>query len=308
MSYNRHDCLLNCITSIETNISDPHIAIFDDNSDDARLTGYLETLAPRYRVFRQSAAAGDGVYLGGLHANMNWALDIAEKEGFEYVFFIQDDQQVVRKVEPEFWRQCVDVFQSNRDICQIIPIFFKGFFPNGHYAKIFDVIRKPDGYLSKTVYVSDVGIVSVERFAEREFRYAETEHESGILAQGLGMRLALHANPIMMYTPWPRTFREFGWKFSIFAKLNELGVKAGCNPFKPMSPDRVRALLKRDVSELPIAEKFLDAERALRKPWWYTCAYDVRKLHQMKHLVSFSWINNGPVEYMNLVKALHQDN
>ena len=85
MSYNRHESLLNCITSIETNIPDPHIAIFDDSSDDVRLTGYLETLAARYRVFRQSATIGNGVYLGGLHANMNWALDIAEKEGFEYV-------------------------------------------------------------------------------------------------------------------------------------------------------------------------------------------------------------------------------
>lgn len=303
MSFNRGASLLNAVDSIEKYLPGASILICDDGSDCPETRSILSRLEQGHTVLSNDRTKAGGGHLGGLHANMNRALGYAAEHDFPYLYIIQDDIQFVRLCDDDFLSSCDTLFADSR-IAHIGTMFFKGFLSRERYLERYLLDEEFGCYRDRVLGLDDVGLVDVRKLVKAGFRYAETESASGMRARELGFTSVVHHDPVMMYTAWPRTFRPFGWKFGIFARLNEWGVHAGCNPFREMTPAAIRALKERGLSDLPFAETFLETVRPLRRPWWYSTCYDPRKLKQPKYLFRLSWINDGPVDYIEFVDAM----
>ena len=90
-SYNRGPFLDNCARSVERMAPNWPMKIYDDGSDDPETLAVCE----KYEGAVLNPRTDEGRY-GGLHVNMQRALDEAEAE---FVFFTQDDHQMVRPVD-----------------------------------------------------------------------------------------------------------------------------------------------------------------------------------------------------------------
>lgn len=263
MHHERGDHLRLLMESIERNAPGVGVLIVDDGSADPQSVAVLRELSLRHTVLVNGSRRSGG-YLGGLHANMNGVLDHAERHGFAYVFFVQDDQQIVRPLDDRFLEEVTGVFRSAAAISQVIPMFFKGFYPTARLLERYGIERERGFYYERTVSygIADIGIVSVGRLAARSFRFVTGESNSAARAAHLGLRIVYNRNPVVMYTPWPLTGRDHPQ----LAQALGLGV----HPFAQMEDADIAALLDRPGTELPIAEKHLRTLTPLRIPWWYT--------------------------------------
>jgi len=306
LSFNRGQYLQNCVQSIERHAPNSSIKIFDDASTCPETRDILKKLANKHEVFINENSTLKS-HLKGLYQNMNWALQIAKSHGFEFVFFIQDDQQIVRKLDENFYEEIKSIFASSEQICQITPTFFKGFLPEHILYSRFNPNEKFGYYLSDCG-IGDTGITHLYRLEEKKFLFQNSEGDSSKLALSLGLRAAQPKNPVLMYTPWPRVARNIQNPIiRLLFSLNQLGVKAGCNPFFDMDQRSIERLLKRPLSVLPIAENFLRTKKKLRMPWWYSDPFDLKKMKSIKNLVFFRWLFDGPAEYMELRNSLQKE-
>lgn len=263
MHYNRATSLRLAIESIERNLSNPRVVIFDDGSTDVDAVSTLRELAARYTVF-VNRADNRSVYLRGLHANMNAVLEHASAQKIPYIFFMQDDQQIVRTLDEIFFAELTAIFRGCDAISQIIPMFFKGIYTKKMLVDRFGADEERGFYYERapSYGISDIGITSVDRLVRRNFRFAHGEGASAHHAATLGLRIVQSRNPVLMYTPWPTTGRDLP---DMIARLG-----LGTNPYAYMSQDEVAALHDRPIATFPVAETYLHTLRPLRRPWWYT--------------------------------------
>lgn len=299
MSFNRGEYLKNCVSSIERHVPHSRIAIFDDSSNDPSTRLFLEELKKKYDVsgFQNRSSS----HLGGLYSNMNLAIEYALKKNAKFLFLIQDDQQIVRDFDSRFLNECLEIFESDESICQILPIFFKGFIPDSLYKKKYEIHRNPDFYRDPAYGIADVGLVHLERIERKQFRFQSSEHQSARSALEAGFKLVHSKNPVFMFTPWPSVHRNISNPVVRFvAHLNQLGVKAGCHPFKPMQHDKIQSLVSRPVEEFPRAEDFLTTYSSLKKPWWFSDPFNIEKIKKIHHLLKLDWIFNATSEYIEL--------
>lgn len=261
--YNRADHLRLLMESVERNAPAIRIAVFDDGSTDPDAVALLRALAGRHSVF-VNRSDNNAIYLRGLHANMNAALDYAAQHGIPYVFFVQEDQQFVRPLDDAFFSEVDALFRGCSVISQVVPMFFKGFFPEEKLRERYGMERDRQFYYENVpgYGIADIGIASVGRLTRSGFRFSHSEGDSGLTALRHGFRVAFNRNPVLMYTPWPRTTRDHPETVKAFSM--------GVNPFDPMTEADIQALLTRPLDIFPVAEAFLRANPALRRPWWYT--------------------------------------
>lgn len=301
-SCNRGHYLRNCIASIERHLPGAEVVIVDDRSDCPATIMTLEDLGRRYKIISAGEKVND-IYLGGLHKNMNAALDESIARGVEYLFFVQDDQQFVRRCEGDFFERCLRIFGHDPRIVQIGPMFFKGYVPKDYYNNEYSFVPDP-GFYAVDRGIADVGILHVPRIRDFGFRYADTEGQSGRGALDLGIKLAIHRDPVLMYTPWPRTIRKRsrgGW---LLSRVNEMGIGAGCHPFHDMTEAEISNLLKRPIEEFPIAEFFLRTRSRAKLPWYYSDLLDTSNLWDFKKFIKLRWLFGCPPEYVNKVKMI----
>ena len=209
----------------------------------------------------------------------------------------------MRNCGDPFFENLNQIFASDDGIVEIQPVFFKGFFLAADMAERYRICRDPDYYEDRKPEFSDVGLFHVERLFATGFRFGNSETKNAQRARELGLRCVSCVNPVMMYTPWPRTVRRHRRRTALFVRLNELGVGAGLHPFEPMSSAEVARLTSRPIHEYPLAEKFLRTHCRLRKPWWYTDCADMGKLKHARYLATFKWLTDGPVEYIRNVES-----
>jgi hypothetical protein len=305
MSFNRGEYLRNCVSSIERHIAGAQFVIFDDCSFLPETRRILSDLARHCEIVRRQTPVTGGS-LGGLYANMNHAVESARKRGLAYVFFIQDDQQVVRSVDERAIAEIRAIFAHDRAIMHVHPGFMKGYFPaqtsRNMHVEVNDlyylVTRSGDG---------DTGIVDLRRMQAADFKYCDRAEINKSIALERGLKAVSSKNPFFMYTPWPKAIRPFGWKGRVLSALNHWGVGAGCNPFCDMDTAAVRRLLERPISELPIADVYLRTDKKLKQPWFYSTPFDRRKVVSMKEFVTLRWIFDGPAEYMSFCRLLSND-
>jgi glycosyltransferase involved in cell wall biosynthesis len=306
MSYNRGRSLGNCIASVERSLPGVPVWIFDDASDDAETGSVLATLATRHQIFLPPTKNPEFSHLGGLYGNMNRALDKARAESVKYVFFIQDDIQVVRSCDAYFWEQCERMF-SIEDILQINPLFYKGFLPPEHLAKNYTIDEEFGFYDCKFYGFCDVGIVDMAKAGVAGLRLQSSEGATAKVMRDRGFRLVCHRDPVAMYTPWPSTMRQGNWKQKCLQYINECGTRAGCHPFNEMTAPDIKRLIDRPISEFPTAEKFLTTATSLRKPWWYSSSFSEDKITDFESFIKLRWIFDGPPQYIDLCKKMNDN-
>lgn len=268
MGYNRGSYLANAVRSIKQNAPDARLVIVDDGSADPETLTILQNLARRHRVM-VSRMGDDRVYLRGLHANMNAVLDIAAGERHAHVFFMQDDQQLVRPLDAGFYDEATRAFAADSAIGLVSPMFFKGFFTTGYFRERYAIDTAGGFYHEREARqfgIGDIGLLDVARLAAKGFRYAATETTSSDAAARLGLRFVLMRNPVLMYTPWPATTRDHP---DTIGRMN-----LGLHPFDAMTSADIDRLCRRPIEEFPVAEHFLRTVETLRRPWWYTVLND----------------------------------
>lgn len=274
MGYNRGDYLAVAVDSIERNAPGIPLVIVDDGSTDPATVALLERLGTRHRILISSTSPGRAHWrslggLGGLAENMNAVIELATREGFAAVFFIQDDQQLVRPLDAGFFEETTQVFRSDRAIAQVLPLFFRGLYTKAALRARYPIDRA-NGIYDIGFGIADTGILHLGRSNAKGFRFGTTENLSGQKARALGMRFVHVKNPVVMFMPWPATTRDHP---DVVRQLN-LGV----HPFLDMGEEEVARLRANPIDVYPVAEEILKTREPLRRPWWYTMVTDATVL------------------------------
>jgi len=256
-SYNRGRYLENCLKSIQACIPEVSVTIVDDHSSDKFTLGVLDRWSEVYDIVTPEIGKYDDK-TGGLYANMNYAIrDAAETKNVTFVFFMQDDMQMVRSVSENDLQNIETFFESNRHSVQYYPCFFKS-----------SIMKNPDYWHvdnSGTVYLkslelsysgfSAVGVFHVNRFLIEIGTFNDTERNLDMRARKKGIRKGYAVYPFMMYLPFPVSYRNRNR--TIAHKLSEFVSGAGFYPIELMDSEQRKKFLERDPHLLPFAEQYL---------------------------------------------------
>ncbi len=285
-SYNRGPFLENCAQSVRQMAPKWPMKIYDDGSDDPET---LQVLS-KFDCAASGGRTAEGRY-GGLHLNMQRALDEAE---FEWVLFIQDDHQIVRPLDDADTRYIGEYFDHFPSAAFLNPAFLRGHrrrsirrqirvFPDfpGYYHVTSEVLKRR----SVTVYFTDVVIAHVGRLRAANWAFLTGETANAELARRFFPRMGQMAHPFTMNVPEVPVYR--GKTKTLGVALAERIVGTGVKAYRPMTPAEVQRMRSRDLAEYPFAEDFLNPVVEVKRPFvfnsvnirWYT-----RALHKLQLL------------------------
>lgn len=255
-SHNRGQHLEVALASWRKYASLLSVMVFDDGSTDPLTIECLraaEQWAEVYYIVEERSGER-----GGLHANMQRALDIAAQRGYRYILFSQDDVQVVRHLEDEDAAQIVESFDCVPNVIQVSPRFVgeKRFLANGSRF----VVDPRNGML-------DVGIVRVDRLKQINWTFSNSEMVNSFAAYDKGLRRVVMPDPFLAHAPWPNTVRN-GVR-GLAVRVCDKIVGAGVHRFLPMSEAEIARLRNRSRVELASAEEWLRIEGKVLRPWGY---------------------------------------
>lgn len=255
-SFNRGMFLENCIKSAEKFLPFASITIIDDESTDLETKDVLKKYSDRHSIVHAKTQAG---YLGGLRQNMQLALGMLAQK--KLAIFIQDDMQFVRPVEGSDLRIIDNFFGNNKDAAFLYTSFLK------YEQKIHDeeslyldaknqvyFRENKDGKLNSSYY-SDVGIVHIERLRKVNWKFQNNRYEMFVQASKLFSKMGFYAYPFMMYLPSAPTTKNK--EKTLALRLVEWYYNAGFYPYLEMEEQKKVAFLNRDLTKLPIADRYL---------------------------------------------------
>ncbi|TRX58155.1 glycosyltransferase family A protein [Thalassomonas sp. M1454] len=268
-SYNRGQLLKNCIESILRCTDNATIFIFDDNSDDPLTLEVLASLSSQTTIIKPNPSDVEQYKCGGLHNNMQMALDYIPAG--ELAYFVQDDTQLVRKIDIEDIYSIHDYFNKKPNSAFLQYAFIKG--KNRQRAlssTVYD--QESNSYYRKNtqqsagVYYSDICIANVDRLKAANWNFISSEKDNSKQALENFEAMGFMVNPFLMYLPSAPAYRG---KMKTFGhKLAEKKNLCGFHPLKYMTDDEIQKLKQRDVKQLPFAEDFLHLKEGdLPTPW-----------------------------------------
>lgn len=269
-SFNRGKFLENCVQSIESNFPASSIFIMDDNSDDTQTIKILENLKERATVYNNFQREGNS-HVGGLHSNMNNALDICESLEESVALFMQDDQQVVRSVSETEIEKMQSFFDMGNSSFVIQTCFMKKEHKQASnslipYGDFFRRDCRARGLEAGNCAYSDTGIFSISRCRETlgEFSVGESTNEER--ARKLGLQLGFLHTPFMHYLPFPISYRKRGRSWS--TRWADRLAGAGIHSFSTMDVETLARLHSRERASLAYAEDWLVAPTAPKAEIW----------------------------------------
>jgi len=271
-SYNRGIFLENCLNSIEQCLSGFKTIIIDDNSTDPDTLERLSRLSENYEIIRPNFS-GKEVKTGGLYSNMNHAIEYAHSDNLSKVIFIQDDMQFVRRVTREDFEAYDKYFKCHNNSIQISTTFVRRLsadtFLQDHYISKEGqaYIRRSESERGKSNF-SAVGVFDVNRVVGIFGKFEIGEGLNSQKAQSLSLVCGRAIFPDMCWLPYPPSFR--GKKRNMKHSFFEYFGMSGFYPIQIMTCDQEEKFLARDVNELPIMERFLNASNAPRHDIWST--------------------------------------
>lgn len=259
-SYNRPKHLANALDSLRRHCTSWDYMIIDDHSDDPEMLALLEANRGQVPVVR-SRLPRSANHHGNLYDNMNWAMEHARQQGFDYAVLYQDDIQIVRDFELCDHTRTHDFFQKYTDSFQIFPMFLE--ISNARRIRQYLItdtelgfyLQRPGTGYFRRLSFCDGGIVHVERFHDIFGKFESSERASEIKAQSLGLRVGYEAYPYASFLPFSNWVR--GDEPLEIARL--IGDIAGCGfyPLQAMTQNQLRELRQRDIQHLPFAEQWL---------------------------------------------------
>ena len=271
-SFNRGIFLKNCLDSIKQCCLNIDVTVIDDNSDDPATHKILNTVEMNYgfELIKAEKSKTIEKRLGGLYGNMNMALAISKKKDKDYMLFIQDDMQFVRKVEPEDLSIIEKVFDDFDDIQQVQSCFLKNL-QIEHYKSHLSHIKANNCFISDNDVddlsaFSDVGIFCVPRFEQKNEVFLAGERENNKKALQCNVRLAHLERPFMMWLPYGTSYQSK--KLNLKHKIIETIAQCGFYPIDIMDDATYQNMIDNEQEKLPIAEHWLKADGLSNYPTW----------------------------------------
>jgi glycosyltransferase involved in cell wall biosynthesis len=297
--------LSNCVASVERHMPGVRVTVWDDGSTDVPTLAALERIAARHRVRR--LRAGDTGHLGGLRAAMRAAIDDAQGTA-EWLLMLQDDQQIVRPLDAIEILAMARIFDGDASVTQIVPQFLRGYTPRATLRARYPADRRLDAYESAGTGFADTGVLHLHRFGSLGTGVGESEGAATLAAHAAGARLMVARDPWMMFCPWPNTVRKRGGRLEkAMRRVNDWTLGAGVHPFADMDGAAVARLRARPIETHPVADDWLVSTPKLRRPWWYTDAFDPSKMIPRTRLLDPRWPFQGPREYEVLRAAVRAE-
>lgn len=272
--FNRGAYLTNLVRSIERHIN-AHLIIVDDGSTDHHSLAALDLLSKKHEVVIKPRQGGFDRVTGGLHANMQWALETAAERGVDIALMIQEDMQIVRDLRSEDIATVTRGFDRPRSSFVIQTCFLKG--NRGRQADNSAMYQTMAGLyerelterakrIGRCFSYSDTGFFSVPLFFQQMKCLQTGEKANELFLRERGLKMGFLMNPLMHFLPLPSDEARVNrcWQ-DIFA---DWLAGAGVHSISDMSKEEVEYLLSRDETELPYAESFLHAPTMPKSNYW----------------------------------------
>ncbi|WP_167470092.1 glycosyltransferase family A protein [Vreelandella andesensis] len=289
-SYNRGPHLKNCIESIETCASNHRIIVFDDASNDSETQHILDEIETRHEVRRRSDKESSNQH-GALYTNMQRAIDSVEEDCL--ICFLQDDTQLVRKIDEQDIQFIEDYFETFPNGGFLAPVFQKKI---TRQRTLDRFVFRPDRgtYVCEHrsrkqvagVYYSDISITRSDRLRKANWTFLSGEFDNEQQAKASFLEMGYLPAPFAMWLPNPPAYRNK--KKNVTFRLAEIVNQAGFYPFNIMDSETTEKLRKRSTEHAPIAEDYLTvAVEGLKKPWIYDPLRRYRLLRKLAKLEGF---------------------
>lgn len=268
-SFNRGQLLKHCVESIEQCVDNPNVLVFDDHSNDEYTLEVLEEIKSKHQVIQPDPNAGQVFKCGGLYGNMQ--LSLSHIPAGELAFFVQDDTQLVRKVEREDIDDINRFFEKNPDSAFMQYAFLKGKMRNKvgpvtYFDETSNAYKREDTQASAGIFFSAISIGHADRLKAKNWEFEGREKDNNAKAKQVFGPMGFMKNPMLMYLPSAPAYR--GKMKTLGHRLAEKKNQCGFHPFNLMTDDEISAMKSRDVNVLPFAEDFLSLQnQALPKPW-----------------------------------------
>lgn len=261
LTYNRYYYLKNTVESLTEFFRFGDLLVVDDGSNDPKVAEYLSQLEHHgIHVIRQTHWQDQSFYgghpFGGLHENMDVAVQFCISHGYDFIHFIHDDVQFMWH-DPELLAKVKRVFEAFPDATQVVNIFCKGI-TRKESRRRWEPRPEANCYFLSPFGMGDMGIIPVALLKEHSFRFGngnEKLNSSWWRRRGY-KAYALHS-PTLTLVPSPSVVRD------------SRQVEEGTRPvhkyyLKPLGAHQVERLRTRPLEELPVDEDYC-------LPWGWSC-------------------------------------
>ena len=268
-SYNRGQHLQSCLESIEHCAPDLEVTIYDDDSDDPLTKKVLQQAHDKHQVINTKAESNATKKLGGLYNNMQLAIEQLSDRGT--LCFLQDDMQLVRKVDQSDLQDIENYFHQSPKSAFLHPAFLKGSNRKRDYSTMYwdanaNAYYRNPGKQSVGVHFSAVAITKPDRLIEFNWSFKSKEKNNDQQAKTLFGKMGFMKDPFLIWVPNVPVFR--GKKKTIGINLAEKIHKSGFYPMTYLTEEENKRFKHRSTDTLPITEDFLTLKNsALKKPW-----------------------------------------
>jgi hypothetical protein len=201
-SFERFVELRNLLRSIEQQMGDVDLYVFDDNSSNPCVGKFLESMEVngRLRWERSDSDASGKGRLGGLYHNLNRALSVGIEEEYDLLLLLQDDHQILW-FEQDIVQKTFDFFRRHEDALMLDPRFIRRIQFHASYAA-----SEMDAAISMRRGAIAVGFIAPWRAEKIGFRFGRTERESSDIALALGKRCFKSRLPFVADIPVVASF------------------------------------------------------------------------------------------------------
>ncbi|WP_372603586.1 glycosyltransferase family A protein [Actibacterium sp.] len=264
-SYNRGAYLKQAVASVQRNIPQARLRVFDDDSDDPETCAYLDQISD---MVTRHSRRDTGDRHGGLYINMQRALESAQAPR---LLMLQDDTQVVRPVDATDLAQFDALFAADPKAGFICPLFIRGQRKRRYRRRMMPdpdlrCYRARPGKPGLGYF--DITVLDVERLRQADWRFQLSEDANIAQARQLFSEMPLMADPFAFYCPEVPFYRHR--RQSLAAQLAPRIIGTGVKGYHDLTADQVAALRARPLKRWPVAEKFLTpTDPATRRPFVY---------------------------------------
>lgn len=261
-SYNRMSYLTNAANSIDRFVPFGDRIVFDDGSDAAESTETLKQIASRsrWRVIVSNRKLKNSRAFGGFYRNMAKALKFAVDEGYDFCWFIEDDQQFVWRNENQA-EYVEHVFRNAHDAIQLIPLFFRRILDYSNRLEFIGNVgayRSDRGFNTTAIWNLDV----VRRHPDYEVIHANGDDlpSNSIYWVERGYRAYFQHAPTLAVMPWGHST----WR------IGDLGAAQDDTLIlNSLSPSEIKYLKERNPEILAYQEYFNLSPSNLHSPIWH---------------------------------------
>lgn len=243
-SFNMGQTLANCIASMERFCPQLDAILIDDASTDPDTLEIIDAHRSRFAHVHTNKSDKTGKKHGNLYENIQYAVDFAINNGYEYLFLIQDDMQFVRHYDSDVRAQYAELF-SDQSTLQVDPRFLRR-------GTGIEIVPEKRAYRnSPTMSYADVGLLHLNRLHQTGWRFVDGERLNRDGLAAMGLRRLYPFTPILTHVPFPRTYRRGRLRSSNWI------LRRGSYGFHDMTDTEIARMDSRPLEHPPFFRDFL---------------------------------------------------